>query len=162
MTPLNAYNEDTNRHKPVVEQVLTDARKAAIKNELMALVDDELYALSEAAEDHIASVATDRANRFLTKVLEGDPEAGKALIGAGDQSRYRVIGHDEGKPWACLIHGNLFTVRPVEIRQKIVEQHGDLLRTERIRDLESVVDGLTRQLQNAEREIDRLRSELNF
>lgn len=143
-------------HKPATE-FLTEERRKAMKRAVEEMVDDEFQRLEDYANDYITDVAARRAHDFLEAVLRGDENAATRLIGGTYADRYRKGGCDDGKPWASMIHGNLFTTQAVEIRRKIVEAHADLLRNARIADLEAVVDGLQQQIANQDAEIQRLR-----
>ena len=130
-------------------------RREQIKKELEQLVDDEFEQLQKYANEYISNLAADRAETFLERVLKGDDDAAKSLL-LGDQcgsSRYRTGGCEEGKPWASLINGRLFESGGIELRRKIVEAHADLLKAERIADLESVVDGLSQQIRKLEAQL---------
>lgn len=142
-------------HEEAVKPFLTEHRRKAIKAEMDGLYDDMMEELAQYASLHISETATARAVKFLEKVLNGDEESARALFGAEDSSRYRACGHDKGKPWSSLIHGSLFETGEVKLRRKLVEVHADLLRSERIKDLESVVDGLTRQIKKLEEDQNR-------
>ena len=146
----------------VVEEFIAKNRKEQLKSVLEELVLDEFDKLEEYANEHISQLAAHRAERFFERVLKGDEDAAMAL--AGDKSgsdRYRSAGYDEGKPWMHLIHGTLFETGGVRLRREIVEAHQDLLKSERIKDLEAIVDGLTQQVRKLEAEkeslYDRLR-----
>jgi|14BtaG_2_1085337.scaffolds.fasta_scaffold40480_3 hypothetical protein len=145
----------------VAKTYLTEARKEAIKKELIGLVDDEYYYLETEAANFILNTAVDHSNKFLRRVMQGDGMAAKELLGQKyGCDRYVRGGYNEGEPWAKLIHGKLHEPDGVKLRREIVEAFPDLLKDERVLDLESVVDGLTRQLRKAEAEIERLRGEL--
>jgi F0F1-type ATP synthase delta subunit len=142
------------------QEFLTAGRKDAVKRVVSEIVDDEFNRLEEYADDFISDTAAKRAEAFLERVLKGDEDAAKSLLGATNSSRYRELGHDKGEPWARLIHGNLFTGDSIELRAKIVEAHAGLIRNERIKDLESIVDGLTQQIRKLEGELEATRERL--
>lgn len=139
--------------KPYLER----KQKESLKREIANIVDAEFDRLEEYAGEFISAKAADRSQRFLERVLRGEEDAAKALLGdESNDSRYRSMGCDAGKPWANLIHGRLFETNGIELRRLVVEANADLLVSERIKDLESIVDGLTRQLHEKQAQIDRL------
>lgn len=156
------YISDVHDSNPQPSQEAKDfiaqERMKQIKSVIEQLVDDEFERLTEYADDFISNTAASRAERFLERVLKGDADAAMALL--GDKmggSRRRMVGCDEGKPWAHLIHGSLFETSCMELRRSIVEAHPELLRNERIADLESVVEGLSRQVRELERDLEQCR-----
>lgn len=139
------------------EPAISDERKIRLKAEIEQLIDDEFERLRNHAAEHISAVAAERAAKFLQKVLYGYENAAMQLFGDSDgSSRFRSTGHDAGKPWASVIHGKIFETGGITLRRKIVEAHADLLRNERIKDLESVVEGLRMQVVQLEREKESL------
>jgi hypothetical protein len=140
----------------VVQEFIDQNRKKQIKGVIEELINDEFDRLQEYANEYISHVAADRAEKFLERVLKGDEEAAKQLI--GDGGRYRSSGYDQGKPWASLIHGRLFETDGIKLRRQVAEAHADLIRNERIADLESIVEGLSNQIREIERDLERCRS----
>jgi hypothetical protein len=154
------YIKDVYNYTPsptdAAKQFIEQGRKEQIKKEVEQLVDDEFARLEEYADEYISDVAADRAERFLKRVLEGDEDAAMALLGdAKGSSRYRQIGCNKESPWSYLINGRLFETSGVTLRRRIVESHAELLRSERIKDLESVVEGLTEQVRALRDELER-------
>lgn len=146
----------------VVEEFISKGRKEQIKSVVEQLVEDEFDRLQQYGDEYISQVAADRAERFLERVLKGDDDAAMALLGdKHGGSRYRQMGCDNGKPWANLIHGRLFESGGIELRRQIVEAHAELLRNERIADLESVVEGLTQQVRELAADLERCSDRLS-
>jgi len=114
--------------------------------------------LEDNAPANLRASAVERAKKLLTAVLEGDEEAASALFECGDSGRYKQIGHDKGEPWACAIHGNIHLPKEQKLRQALIEKHADLLKNERILDLESQVEGLRLQIVEANKRLERLGS----
>jgi hypothetical protein len=125
---------------------LTKERLVGIKAELSYLCDDILVEAAEYAADHISAEATNRARHFLECVLAGDTKAAEALFELGQSSRYCCSGMDEGSPWAQVIHGAIFETGAIKLRRELVEAHADILKTERMADLESIIEGLRSQI----------------
>ncbi len=158
----DVHDHGTNSERArIATEFLAQGRKTEIKKAIEGLIDDEFDALQDHADEYISQVAADRAEKFLSRVLQGDEDAAMALLGDSlGGGRYRKSGYDEGTPWAHLIHGRLFETQQITLRRQIVEAHAELLRNERIADLESVVDGLTRQVQELTTELEQCRDRL--
>jgi hypothetical protein len=150
---IQDLREDDIVSEKVAQEFLSQGRKKEITSAIESIISDEFYNLEEYASSHISDVAKTRAEAFLKRVLQGDKDAAAALFGAGDEHRYRQLGYDKGKPWANLIHGSLFETEQMKLRRDLVEAHVDLLRDERIRDLESTVEGLTQQIRSLEKQL---------
>lgn len=146
---------------PAAEEFIAKGRKKQIKSVIEELVNDEFDRLGEYADTYLSGEAADRAERFLERVLEGDDDAAMALLGsASGGDRHKILGCDEGEPWASLIHGRLFETGGIKLRRQIVEAHPELLKSERIADLESIVEGLSNQVRNLERDLAECRDRL--
>lgn len=156
---IHDYNNEP--HQEVARQAFSDQIKKLIQSALNEMVDAELSHIEDNCAEHISRVASDRACAFVEKVLSGDDKAAEALFECGADSRFRTLGPDKGEPWAQLIHGRLFATNAMELRKKLVEAHPDLLRNERIADLDSIVVGLENQIRKQDAEIARLRERLS-
>ncbi|WP_417744753.1 hypothetical protein [Rosistilla oblonga] len=142
----------------VAKSFLSEDRKKAIKAEVGNIIDEELDQMEDYARDHISSVAASRAYKFLERVLAGDNDAGMTLLGdANGSGRYKT---NDGEPWASVIHGTVFETGGIKLRRQIVEAHADLIESERIKDLESIVEGLTNQVNKLERDLREARERL--
>ena len=148
------HDFDGEPHEEVAKPILSDARKKGIIREIEDLIQGEYDHLQENAGLHITEVAAGRAEEYLRKVLNGDEDAAKALFECRDNSRYKGAGYDEGEPWAKLIHGRVFETNSIRLRREIVEAHKDLLESERNKDLQSIIDGLTKQINELEGQLD--------
>lgn len=158
ISDVHEYSPDPTE---VAKEFIDKGRKEQIKSVVEQLVEDEFDRLEEYADEYISQVAAHRAERFLERVLKGDDDAAMELLGdKRGGSRYRQMGYDDGKPWARLIHGRLFESGGVALRRQIVEAHAELLRNERIADLESVVEGLTQQVRELSVDLERCRERL--
>ncbi len=158
ISDVHNYNQEP---AEVAKEFIHKNRRKHIKSEIEQLVDEEFDRLEEYSDKFLSQIAANRAEKFLEQVLKGDDDAAMALLGnklGGD--RYRISGCDEGKPWASLIHGRLFETGGIALRKAIVESHPELLQNERILDLESIVDGLSAQIRQLEKERDRLQERL--
>ncbi len=164
MNLLKSTETDAEMEKDesVAKSFISEKRIKKIRGELKELFDDELFNLEDYAGQHISEVAFQRANRFIERVLDGDIDAAGSIFGCDWPGRYVGTGFaDEGKPWAKLIHGNLNLTGTMALRKKLVEAHADLLTNERIKDLESIEDGLTQQVRKLEADLKECRSRIN-
>lgn len=158
ISDLHDFGADT---PDVAKEFIEQKRKEQIKKEIEQLVDDEFDRMEEYCGEFISQAAADRARRFLEKVLRGDKDAAMELLGSSNNGdRYRVTGCDSGKPWAHLIHGSLFETDGIRLRREIVAANTDLIASERIADLESIVDGLSQQVRQLTADLEACRDRL--
>ena len=125
---------------------LSQGSEKNVKRAIEQIIEEEFDRLEQYADEFISQTAASRAENFFKRLMRGDEQAAMALFGNASCDRYRNSGCDQGKPWAKLIHGHLFETNGITLRRQIVEAYPELLRNERIADLESIVDGLTRQV----------------
>lgn len=134
-----------------------------LKDAATEFEDTLLWRLREDMPSQLASVARQAAERMIESVLAGDEkelrrwlncDSGAYTGRAGEG--YYAHSQAEAHP---MIHGKLFEQGAVLLRKQIVEAHADLLKNERILDLEDQLRSVTLQYQklHAERERDRER-----
>ena len=126
-----------------------DAFKKQLDNWFSDVFDIHYNSLEENLPIVISEVATARAKKFFDRILAGDTDAGEALFDTGEQSRRHCCGIDPDEPWSRIIRGKMHETEAIELRKCMVEAHADLLRTEAIKDLESQVEAVTKQLAKA-------------
>lgn len=121
-----------------------------------------LWRLREDMPSHLASVAREAAEKALEAVLRGDEQelrrwlscdsgAYTGRAGEGYYARSQADAHP-------IIHGKLFEQGAVLLRKQIVDAHADLLKTERILDLEDQLRSVTLQYTKLYEERERERS----
>lgn len=95
---------------------------------------------------NLAVHVEEMANEAIEAILNGDEETMRKRLHcvAGGWT-----GRDKDHP---VIHGRLFETGAIELRKKIVEAHAELIKNERILDLEDQVKSLVQQVNKAERE----------
>lgn len=135
-----------------VKVQLTDGHRKALVDAISSLMEDEFERLREYAEDNLVSIAARRAENFLERVLEGDESAMKALI---NDSRGTRVREGDGRPWASVINGKIFMTSAMKLRKQIVNAHTDLIRTAYIADMESINEGLHKQIAEMQRRYER-------
>lgn len=138
-----------------IQKFQSSVQQEAISNAVSQIVEAEFSRLEHEANEYISSVAASRAESFFEKLLDGDEKAAMALLGNNDD-RDRFENLEDRKPWAEVIRGKLFETSGIQLRRKIVDANKDLITSERIKDLESIVAGLTAQIKELESEIDRI------
>ena len=149
--------EVTEQHEQTVRDYLDERSRERLRAAIGEIVDAEFDRFEDYADEQIAALAVDRAEDFIKRVLNGDDNAGRSLFCARSESdRYHTIGYDSGKPWASVIHGTLYETEGIQLRRQLVEAHADLLRNERIADLEAIVEGLRQQINQLEADNRRL------
>ena len=146
---------DYSEEKPEIVKAFLDQRtRKQLSAEIAEIINEEFDRLEEYANESISQTAAGRAEVFIERLLDGDEDAARMLF-VNRNDRYRT-GYEEGKPWASLIHGRLFETDGIVLRRRIVEAHSELIRNERIADLESIVEGLTLQIKDLEAQIKRM------
>lgn len=123
---------------------LEDPRWARIQKMLKDVAtefeDTLLWRLREDMPSHLASVAREAAAKAIEAVLDGNEDELRrwlscdsgAYTGRASEG-YFARSQAEAHP---IIHGKLFEQGAVALRKRIVDAHADLLKTERILDLE--------------------------
>ena len=139
----------------IAQKFLSRDRTKRIRDEIKGIFDDESREFEDYAEEFLTEMAAFRAHRFLEAVMRGDKDAAARLLGADNSSRYKGIGYEAEEPWTRCIHGKLFETDPMQWRRMLAEEHAGLIRDERIKDLESQVEGLRQQIVSLEEQRER-------
>lgn len=158
---LHDYSaESAEKMDDKAKEYITPTLKENLRKEINQIFDQEYDRLEEYAAEFLENCAAHRAEEFFKRVLDGDNKAAMALLGDRDnRGRYSQLGHDKGKPWPYMIHGSLFETDGIKMRRKIVEAFPDLITSERIKDLEAIVDGLQQQIVKMEKQMERIMSQ---
>lgn len=127
-------------------------RKAKFVSEIQQLVYEEYDKFEEEAADYLSRVAADRATNFIERIIKGDEKAAHALFGY--DFRYDTV---KNEPWAKVIHTSLHITDTMETRRKLVEAFPELLQNEVLKDKDSIIDGLQRQVIKLERDLEETR-----
>lgn len=134
-----------------------------LKDAATEFEDALLWRLREDMPGHLASVAREAAAKSIEAVLSGDEQELRrwltcdsgAYTGRAGEGYY-ARSQEEAHP---IIHGSLFEQGAVLLRKQIVDAHADLLKTERILDLEDQLRSVTLQHNKVKAELERERSE---
>jgi hypothetical protein len=166
ISDLHDYSaESAEKMGDKAKEYITPALKENLRKEINQIFnqifDQEYGRLEEYAAEFLENCAAHRAEEFFKRVLDGDDKAAMALLGDHDNSdRYKQIGYNKGEPWPYMIRGMLGgCTGGIEMRKKIVEAFPDLITSERIKDLEAIVDGLQQQIVKQEKQMERIMSQ---
>ena len=136
--------------------------------------DDIMYRLKDDMAPNLVSFVEDMARKTVECLLEGNADQMRRYLSCekrADDGQY-IGWRRRFNPgaWGArqlvvdqhpIIHGELFEQGCVRLRRDIVNAHADLLKNERILDLEDQVRSLVEQVNKANREregmLDRLR-----
>jgi len=133
-----------------IQQCLTDD---AIKNASKKLKDVAADLESDFQYNLQADVAYNLAG-WVYRMFEQSVEA----MFKGDEAEMRRRLSCQGGSWTGrdrdhpVIHGKLFEIGAIALRKQVVEAHAELLKSERILDLEDQVKSLVAQVNKLERE----------
>ncbi len=137
------FTEDTiNRVKKKFDDIMYDIES------------DIEFGLKERLATHLADFICSSAESAIRSLLEGNDTRMRSYLSAQD-GQYTGRGRDHP-----VIHGELFETGPILLRKRIVDAHADLLKNERILDLEDQVRSLVEQVTKAESRIESLNEEL--
>ena len=117
--------------------------------------------MSETIEDFVRGMA----GRVITEMLEGREDQMRRYLKldgytgrhAGQSEFVRSRGVGDTHP---VIHGELFETGAIALRKKVAQAHPELIRCERIKDLEDQVSSLVAQIRQKDAENETLRERL--
>jgi len=146
-------------------------KRNELADSIQKFLDDEdsLKGLKSKVNDALADaqanleywIQSDMANNLAAFVHQMAKDAIEALL-AGDEQNMRRYLHCERGYYTgrdrdhSVIRGTLFETGAIELRKKIVNAHPELLKNERILDLEDQVASLVKQLNEKDRRIESL------
>jgi hypothetical protein len=122
------------------------AAKKQITNLCCDLEMDLEYSIKSDLAYNLAGWVNRMAEDAVRAILNGDEELMRSNLSCCE---YSYTGRDREHP---VIHGKLFETGAIELRKKIVDAYPELLKNERILDLEDQVKNLVSQVNKAERE----------
>ena len=140
-------NEIRSKLEDALSQGINDSALAKAKNQLDDLFDDLYAAFGDYVKDNLpydlAQFTQRMADEAVTAILKGDDAEMRRRLHCDEG----YTGRDRDHP---VIHGRLFETGAIELRKQIVEAHAQLLKNERILDLEDQVKSLVEQVNKAE------------
>lgn len=132
----------------VLEQGFTDQAVAALRKKVSEITNDietDLdYRLKENMSANLAGWITDMAECAVSELLKGNDERMRSYLSAREGY---YTGRDRDHQ---VIHGRLFETGAIELRKQIVDAHAELLKSERVLDLEDQVRSLVSQVNKLE------------
>lgn len=139
--------------------------KKAKANLLDDMWQDMEYGVIDRMSETVEGFVRGMAGRVVEEILEGRDDQMRRYLGldgyTGRHENQPAFGRkrdvSEAHP---VIHGELFETGAIALRRKMAEAHPDLIRNERIADLEDQVQSLVAQVAAKERENERLRDRL--
>jgi len=136
---------------------LTEEGAARVKKQaediLREVLEDIEWRLETDSAVNIAWHVQDLFKRGFEAMLEGNEEEFRRHIYA---SGYTGRDHSNLGP---VVHGRLFEGGPLKLRRRLAQAYPELIRNERIADLESHVEALVEQVNKLEAENKRLRGD---
>lgn len=138
----------TELNKVLEEGLSENTKKTVIKRleDILCYIEDDIqYDMIERSRYNLSSFVVKMAENAVNSILEGNEKRLKYYLSCNE---YNYTGRDRDH---SVIHGTLFESGPFELRKKIVEAYPELLKNERIKDLESQVSSLVNQLNALER-----------
>jgi lipid II:glycine glycyltransferase (peptidoglycan interpeptide bridge formation enzyme) len=142
----------------ISEDTMKEVKKKT--DEILDTIDGDLnYRLKNDLAPNLSAFVVEMAQNTVEQLLAGNEDQMRRYMGC---QQHRWNGRSDGdtwhpKPiheWHSVIHGRLFEQGHLAVRKAIVEAHSELLKNERILDLEDQVKSLVEQVNraNAERE----------
>jgi len=137
----------------VVEAAFTDDAIKKIKKHVeeitSELQDDIEWRLKSDVAANLGSHVAQAVERTIEAIIKGNEAEMRRYLSCDPYWNGRSHQHS-------VIHGKLFESGPLELRRLMAEAHPELIRNERIADLEKLVDDLTAQVNKLQADNDRL------
>lgn len=147
-------NELRSQIEAAIDGALTEDALAGLRTKISDAMTDVQsnfeYHLKSDVAYNLARHVEDMAERALKAMLEGDDATMRRHLHCEDG---RYTGRDRDHP---VIHGKLFETGAIELRKQVVNAHAELLKNERILDLEDQVKSLVLQVRKLEADNARL------
>ncbi len=155
-----------------ISEKITQAIDGALTDDVLERARKDARDIAEYLEDQIVSSIKDnlsvmlsdfvhqKANSAVKAMLEGNDEMMCHYLSCKEgfytgRSDYKGWGEQEIQRQHPVIHGNLFESTAIRLRRKIVDAHAELLKTQRILDLEDQVKSLVVQVNSLHAALDR-------
>jgi hypothetical protein len=135
------------------EQAMTKIKKQ-VKDICDEIESDLDWGIKDNLSINLADFTCDMANKAVKALLAGDEKLMRQYLSCRE---YDYTGRDREH---AVIHGTLSEYSPITLRKQIVDAFPDLLKNERILDLESQVASLVKQVNAEKSRADRFAEEL--
>jgi len=129
----------------------TDRFKESKRKFLDAVWDDIKYSIIDQMPEAIEGLVRDMADRAVDAMLKGQPQEVRRYLHLDGWT-----GRDRDHP---VIHGRLSEPRTMTLRKMVAEANENLLRDERIKDLEDQVASLVRTVNEKDARIAELEAQ---
>lgn len=147
-------NDIRSQLESTLDSGFTEETLKTVRNQLRDIVGEMVSALEDTIRTNIAyNLATQteqQAERAIEAMLAGDEEQTRRALHCPLNG---YTGRDKDHP---VIHGHLFETGGIEMRRKLVDAFAELLKSERILDLEDQVKSLVAQVCKLEARVSEL------
>lgn len=162
---MDDLNKDlVNKLNDILEQGISkDALKAVTKSAdeiIERITDNVLYNLKDNLASELSCYVNEMAEKTVREMLNGNEDQMRHYLGCkngywtGRSDSPEYGRKREAHEWHSVIHGKLFEQGSIAIRKAVVDANADLLKNERILDLEDQVKSLVAQVNKANAEKD--------
>lgn len=131
----------------LTEEAIAKATKK-VRDALDDLASDFESTIKQWVPYNLAAWVQDMAERAIESMLRGDEATMRNYLKCAEGG-WNGRAHE-----ASVIHGKLFETGAIELRRDIVNAHAELLKDERILDLEAQVKSLVDQVRKAEARLE--------
>ena len=139
----------------LVGKALSGDAEKHLKKKCQDITDDIYgyieYQLKDDLTANLASLVQQMVDKAITALLNGDEELMRQYLACQE---YGYTGRQDMERF-IVIHGILQEHEPLVLRRKLVDRYADILKTERILDLEAQVAALVTEVNRQKAEIKR-------
>ena len=143
---------------------IDDERFSALRKLLKAAANEVeevvVWRLQDDLHGHLANKVREFATRAIEAVLNGNEDELRRWLACGKRSWTGRGTYANGESVHSVHDGKLFETGALQLRKKIVEAHPQLLRDERVLDLEDQLQALLQKLNKANARIEEQNLEL--
>ena len=141
----------------LVEKALSGDAEKHLKKMCQDITDDIYgyieYQLRDDLTANLASLVQQMVDKAITALLNGDEELMRQYLACQE---YGYTGRQVMER-SIVIHGILQEHEPLVLRRKLVDRYADILKTERILDLEAQVAALVTEVNCQKADIEQVR-----
>ncbi len=141
---------ETSLQDALTDEMISRATEK-FRNAVAEIESDLTYSIQSDLAYNLAAWTYSMFEQAIESMLKGDESAMRRHLSCQEGS---YTGRDRNH---SVIHGRLFETGAIELRKKIVNAHPELLKSERILDLEDQVKSLVAQVHKLERDCEDLR-----
>lgn len=153
------YDECNKIGDALAEAIEATANDAKIKKAVTSFVNEIGDEIEYRVVGQMAEALQDFVGRMVDRTIEAMLQGNETEV-----RRYLNLDGWTGREYAekpgSVIHGQLHEPHTITLRRRLCEAHPELLRNERIADLEAQVTGLLAEVNKKNSELERLRDSL--